>query len=278
MNPLAIGVTTWSVQIPEDNFGEILRKIKEDINLDVIQLGAWAKVELTKKVQEQWLEAIHKFGMEVSATCVAFLGEDYSTFESAIATIGFYDPKYFEPRYKHLCDMAELTTHLGVDLLTTHMGYVPHEVTSPKYSHMLDVTKRIADMLGEKGISLGMEVGGLETADDLLQFIEHSNCSNLKINYDPANLLRGGKGDPIEGLEVLRDHVVHVHLKDANAPTVPGLFGLETQLNEGGVGIERFVNKLKEIGYKGPLVIEREGGKDPAGDIRNSAALLRSLI
>ena len=278
MDSMAIGVTTWSVQIPEENFGEILRTIREDTKLQVIQLGAFGKVELTEETQEKWFEAIHQNEMEVSATCVAFLDEDYSTFDSAIATVGFYDPKYFEPRYKHLCDMAELTTKLGVELLTTHMGYVPHDVNSQKYKDMLDVTRRIADMLGERGISLGMEVGGLETADDLLRFVELSKCSNLKINYDPANLLRGGKGDPIEGLEVLRDYTVHVHLKDANAPTEPGLFGLETVLNEGGVGIQRFVDKLKEIGYKGPLIIEREGGDDPVGDIYNSAALLRSMI
>jgi sugar phosphate isomerase/epimerase len=40
---------------------------------------------------------------------------------------------------------------------------------------------------------------------------------------------------------------------------VPGALGEEKPLGQGSVGIERFVGTLKQIGYKGPLVIEREG-------------------
>ncbi len=39
---------------------------------------------------------------------------------------------------------------------------------------------------------------------------------------------------------------------------MPGALGEEKPLGQGAVGMERFVGKLKSIGFKGPLNIERE--------------------
>lgn len=273
-----IGVTTWSFRIPEVKFEEILRTIKVDTQLHIIQVGAFGKLELTKKVQEKWLEALTAYDFEVAATCVAFNGEDYSSVEAAIATVGFYDPKYLQVRFKHLCDMAELTSALGVNKLTTHLGFIPHETSKPKYQHMLDVTKRIAGVLGEKGINFGLEVGGLETAEDLLRFIQLVDHKNVKINFDPANLVRTGIDDPIEALGVLREHVMLVHLKDAIPPTEKGLFGDMVALGQGAIQVERFIEKLKEIDYQGPLLIEGEGGYDTVAHVCNARDLLRSLL
>jgi sugar phosphate isomerase/epimerase len=60
-------------------------------------------------------------------------------------------------------------------------------------------------------------------------------------------------------------------------------------LGEGAVGIDRFIAKLKEVGYKGPLTIEREVSLEQAmddrhkeglshlADIRNAISLLEKL-
>jgi L-ribulose-5-phosphate 3-epimerase len=51
-----------------------------------------------------------------------------------------------------------------------------------------------------------------------------------------------------------------VHAKDGDWPPkgVPGALGTERPLGQGSVGMPRFVAKLKEIGYKGTMNIERE--------------------
>jgi len=41
---------------------------------------------------------------------------------------------------------------------------------------------------------------------------------NLRINFDPANMILYGTGDPIEALGVLAPHVVSVHCKDGDWP------------------------------------------------------------
>jgi sugar phosphate isomerase/epimerase len=83
-----------------------------------------------------------------------------------------------------------------------------------------------------------------------------------------------GKDKPIEALETLRDHVVSVHCKDAVWPEEEGQLGSEMPLGEGQVDIPAFVAKLKEIGYTGPLTIEREAGDDRIGDILRGKELL----
>jgi L-ribulose-5-phosphate 3-epimerase len=278
MKPFEIGVTSWSFKIPEVKFDEILKTIKEDAGLRIVQVGAFGKVELNKEVQEKWLEALQSSGLEVIATCVAFNDEDYSDFESTIATVGFYDPKYFDARFKHLCNMAELTSALGVHLLTTHMGYIPHDTSQPGYSHILDATRKIADVLGEKQINLGMEVGGLETAEDLLRFVEKVGRENVKINFDPANLVRTAIDDPVETLDVLKEHVVLVHFKDAVPPAEQGLLGDIVALGQGAIHVEKFIQKLKMIGYSGPLIIEGEGGYDTVEHVCRARDLLQSLL
>lgn len=278
IEPLEIGVATWSFQIPETRFDEILHTVKEKVKVDLIQVGAFGHVELTQKIQDQWFESIQKFDLKVAATCVAFLGEDYSSVPAAIETVGFYDPGLFEGRFRHLCNMADLTEKLGVDLLTTHLGYIPHDVNSPEYAHMLDVTRRIADVLGGKGINFGLEVGGLETAEDLLRFVEKTGRPNVKINYDPANLVRTLIDDPIESFDVLKDYVVMIHFKDALPPEKRCMLGELAALGRGAVNVPGFVARILETGYRGPLMIEGEGGYDTVRDVCEAIDLLQSLL
>jgi L-ribulose-5-phosphate 3-epimerase len=49
-------------------------------------------------------------------------------------------------------------------------------------------------------------------------------------------------------------------------------------LGEGDVDMARFISTLVEIGYSGPLTIEREiAGEEQAKDIEKGVRLLRSL-
>jgi sugar phosphate isomerase/epimerase len=88
-----------------------------------------------------------------------------------------------------------------------------------------------------------------------------------------------GTGDPIEALQVVGHHVIGAHAKDGRWPAQKGTLGTETPLGAGDVGMERFINKLKEVGYKGALTIEREiEGEEQTKDILRGKALLEGLI
>ena len=90
-----------------------------------------------------------------------------------------------------------------------------------------------------------------------------------------------GTGDPIEALGILGPHVLSVHAKDGNWPPdgKPGALGTEWPLGEGSVGIERFLDKLKEVNFRGPLNIEREAENQEERmlDIAMAVQLLKRL-
>jgi L-ribulose-5-phosphate 3-epimerase len=81
--------------------------------------------------------------------------------------------------------------------------------------------------------------------------------------------------DAAEAIKELGELVVHVHLKDIEAPGehVTCSFGA------GCVPLERCVRALVEIGYDGTYTLEHEPeNRDPSEEIRSSAALVREWL
>ena len=89
-------------------------------------------------------------------------------------------------------------------------------------------------------------------------------CDNLFVNFDPANMILYGTGEPIEALQKLSSRVRSVHCKDACWAANPAKeWGQEMPLGQGEVGIEKYLETLDAIGYEGPLTIEREIPQEP---------------
>ena len=134
-------------------------------------------------------------------------------------------------------------------------------------------------MAQAKGVTIAFETGQ-ETAELLRRTLDELKCSNLKVNFDPANVLLYDKGDPLRAVEILGPDIRSVHVKDANRPTTPGAWGEEVPLGRGQVGIPAFVRTLKKVGYRGPLCIEREVGDQESRlrDIAHGVRVLRDAL
>jgi L-ribulose-5-phosphate 3-epimerase len=157
---------------------------------------------------------------------------------------------------------------LGLKDLTLHAGFIP-EPDDPGRKPMLDTLAKAGQLAAEAGITLAFETGQ-ETADLLRRTLDELKAPNLKVNFDPANMLLYDMGDPIRAVEILGPDIRSVHLKDARRPRVRGQWGEEVPLGEGEVDLPRFLQALKRVGYAGPLVIEREVG-DQASRLRDVA-------
>jgi sugar phosphate isomerase/epimerase len=144
---------------------------------------------------------------------------------------------------------------------------------------MLDTLARAGQLAREKRVTLAFETGQ-ETASLLRRTLDDLQAPNLKVNFDPANMLLYDMGDPIRAVEVLGPDIRSVHVKDAIRPTAPGEWGQEVPLGEGDVDIRKFVRALKRVGYSGPLVVEREVGDQPARlrDVAHGLAFLRECL
>src|SRR5262249_45432078 len=147
-------------------------------------------------------------------------------------------------------------------------GFSP-EPTDPGRRAMLDTLSKAGQLAADAGVTLAFETGQ-ETAELLRRTLDELNSPNLKVNFDPANMLLYDMGDPIRAVEILGPDIRSVHVKDARRPKAAGEWGQEVPLGEGEVGIKRFVLALKTIGYTGPLIVEREVG-DQAGRLRDVA-------
>jgi sugar phosphate isomerase/epimerase len=182
-----------------------------------------------------------------------------------------------EERTKEISDFA---TILGVTSIACHIGFVPEDRSDPNYTGVRDLVRRLCDYASRHGQTFALETGQ-ETAANLLAFFRDVDRANLGINFDPANMILYGSGDPIEALEILGPHVISVHAKDGDWPPkgVPGALGTEQPLGSGAVGMERFVKKLQDIGFRGPLNVEREveNQDERLRDVGAGIELLRRL-
>jgi L-ribulose-5-phosphate 3-epimerase len=126
------------------------------------------------------------------------------------------------------------------------------------YKDLRDLTRSLCDHCGKNDQNFVLETGQ-ESAAVLLSFIGDVDRKNLKVNFDPANMIMYGSGDPLKALKVLSPHVISVHCKDAHFPAKgTGLLGSECVLGDGEVNLPAFLKELRELGYKGALSIERE--------------------
>jgi sugar phosphate isomerase/epimerase len=196
-------------------------------------------------------------------------------------TVGFIPPATRAEREARTLAVSDMAAQLGVPGIATHVGFVPEDTRDEHYIVVREMVRRVCDHAAKHGQTFALETGQ-ESADTLLDFFLDVNRENLRINFDPANMILYGTGDPIAALGVLQQHVVTVHCKDGDWPpkNVAGALGTERPLGQGAVGMKRFIAKLREIRYKGPLCIEREvhDKAERARDIRAAVALLQKLV
>jgi sugar phosphate isomerase/epimerase len=198
---------------------------------------------------------------------IAFPGEDYSSIAAIRRTGGYVPDDQWALRKRMSEQAAVLGSELGLKAITTHVGFIPRK-GEPGYDKMLNRVREIARDFGSHGIELGMETGQ-ESAGELLEFLEDLNTPNVFVNFDSANMILYGAGDPIDAIRTLGGHIRHVHAKDGTASQQPGeAWGEEVPFGTGEVGPQRFLKALDRIGYRGPLAIEREAGAQRVADVR----------
>ncbi len=223
-------------------------------------------------------EAARAAGFVMTGAMLGFPGEDYTTPQTIQKTGGFGDPATRPERLERFAWALDRTLALGLSDLMLHAGFIP-EPGDPDRKPFLDTLAKVADLAKAKGITVGFETGQ-ETADLLRRTLDELKCSNLKVNFDPANMLLYDKGDPLRAVEILGPDIRSVHVKDANRPTTPGQWGQEVPLGQGQVNMRRFVETLKKVGYTGPLVIEREVGNQEqrVADCAHGIRVLQGIL
>lgn len=275
LEPLAVGVCSWSLQVtsvPE------LKGFLDRLGVDVVQIACGDPHHASWSEGDGMPAAAKAAGFRMSAAMLGFPGEDYTTPATIQRTGGFGDPATRPERLDRLRWALARTRDLGLSDMTLHAGFIP-EPRDPGRKSFLDTLAAAADLAKTAGVTLAFETGQ-ETADLLRLTLDDLRSPNLKVNFDPANMLLYDKGDPLRAVEILAPDIQSVHVKDARRPKTPGAWGEEVPLGAGEVDIAQFLKTLKKVGYRGPLCIEREVGDQQARfrDIAHGIAFVKSNL
>ncbi len=260
----------------DEGLGASLDAVRS-LGVESVQLHAPSASSRTPSGAREILKNFSDANIDISAVFVGFPEDDYSTVEKVKNTVGLVPPSYRSKRLAETLDVANFAKALGVDAIGMHLGFVPEDHTDVAFPEIVETTRIVCDHCATNDQFFHLETGQ-ETAKGLIQFIEAVGRDNLAVNFDPANMILYGAGDPLTALEIVGPFVRSVHCKDAKYERRVGQPWYEdAPLGEGDVDIEAFLSKLYLLGYRGPLTIEREYSPDQQGDIAAALELLRSL-
>lgn len=280
-----IGVIVDSFRLP---VREALLKAKE-VGAEGVQIYATSgemDPDLLSTEQRQELKAyIDSLGLQVSALCGDMGGH------------GFQDRAGNPEKIEKSKRILDLAFDLGTNIVTTHIGIVP-EAGSEIYKAMQEACEELSVYANSKGGHFAIETGP-EHAAHLKQFLDTLSGDGVAVNFDPANMVMVTGDDPAQGVHLLKDYIVHTHVKDGvrlqevDPREVYGMLGYEPMthekiaematsgpfqelpLGEGGVDFDAYFQALNDIGYKGYLTIEREAGDTPEVDIQKAVEFIK---
>jgi sugar phosphate isomerase/epimerase len=267
-----IGVCSWSLK-PKDT-ADLISSVQQ-LGLSHIQLALGPLVGLDDKRKHHAFGLLRAAGLTITAGMISFPGENYGTIATIRQTGGYVPDEHWAQRKAMSKAAGQIAQELGIARLSTHVGFIPKS-SEPHYGTMVERVCEVADPLNAAGIELLMETGQ-ETGPELLQFLNDLKCRNVRANFDPANMILYGAGDPIEAVRTLGRHIGHVHIKDATLSQRPGQdWGAEVPFGQGDVPVKEFFQALEDVGYTGALTIEREAGQNRMQDVRTAIETIRA--
>ncbi len=252
-------------------------EVAQELGVPTVHLHAPQRSTRTKKHADQFLARLKDFGIRISVVFCGYDGESYADIPTVSKTVGLVPPETRAERVKETKEISDFAKLLGVGAIGLHVGFVPHDVKDPLHAQVVAVTREICDHCKQNGQNLHLETGQ-EAADTLVDFLGEVDRDNLFVNFDPANMILYGSGEPIQALKKVGRFVRSVHCKDAKWAAKPGQeWGAEVPFGDGDVGAETFLRTLKDIGYTGPLTIEREIPQEPSRQKEEIGRAIRLL-
>lgn len=244
--------------------------------------GEFSPEVLTTAEKEVIKDLLKKNGLVVSALCGDMGGYGFE--------IEAECPERIE-KTKKIIDLAK---EFGTNVVTTHIGVIPADENNPTFKVMLNALTECGIYAKSQGVTLAIETGP-EIAPTLFNFVSKTK-GGVGVNLDPANFIMVTDQDPTEAVYLLKDYIVHTHLKDGvmlkksdpkeiyDCFAEGGIESLnvadyfeETPIGKGNVDFVKYLSALKEIGFDGFLTVEREAGDKPIEDILEGLDYIKGL-
>lgn len=145
-------------------------------------------------------------------------------------------------------------------------------IPEARFPILMDNLHRAAELARSMGFDVVVHPHAgtyIETADEVTRVLDAMDLSLLGLCLDTGHLRYGG-ADPAHLVRQYREHIRHVHVKDARMQVIAdcrrddvGLQvalarGVFCELGQGDSGIPEVIAALDEVGYEGWLVVEQD--------------------
>lgn len=255
-NAHRIGVCSWSLR-PTGSLD--LAAMAHRVGIKHIQLH----LDPVRESKSDWgeiqtIQVLRRAGIEIVSGMMSMAGEDYATLESIARTGGVRADATWPTNLAAAKGNARLARRLGLSLVTFHAGFIPRDAGAER-SKMIDRLRQIVDVFDDSGVRVAFETGQ-ESAETLLDALRELERPHAGVNFDPANMVLYGMGNPVAALELLAPRVAQIHIKDAVPAANAGEWGDEVPAGTGSVDWTRFFQAIAHRGIGCDLIIEREAG------------------
>ncbi|HMP79253.1 MAG TPA: sugar phosphate isomerase/epimerase family protein [Pirellulaceae bacterium] len=230
----------------------------------------------------------------------------------AVSALGYYpnalSPHADEARLasEHIRRVIEAAGRLGVGM-NTFIGRDPRLTVDANWPRMLDTWGPLVEFAQSHGVRIGIEnCPMLFTADEWpggknlatspaiwRQLFADLPSAHFGLNYDPSHMI-WQQMDYLMPIVEFADRLFHIHAKDARIERARlndiGILGFPNQYHTpkipglGDIDWHAFTDKLREIGYTGPVCVEVEDRSFEGSlelrqsALRQSAEYLRPLL
>lgn len=169
--------------------------------------------------------------------------------------------------------VMKLARELGCGLVVNHLGGVP-EKDDPAWPLLCEVLADLGRYGQHVGALLAAETGS-ESGPELARLLAALPEGSLGVTLNPGNLIINGYA-PLEAVETLGPHIVHVRATDAVHDPYARR-GHEVPLGRGSAEYPTLLGALEEHDYRGYFTVARYNSENPLRELSLAVQYLKNL-
>jgi sugar phosphate isomerase/epimerase len=197
-----------------------------------------------------------------------------------VSAVGFhtrrgYDvPEELERRVSATKAAMKMAADLRAAVVVNQVGTVPAEPSGRAWDTLVAALADLGRYGQHVGATLAAQTGS-ESGADLAGLIAALPEGGLGVDLNPGNLVVNGFS-PLEAVESLGPHILHVHATDGVRDLARGR-GLEVPLGRGTADFPALLGALEDHQYRGYFTIARRDCENPEFEIAEAVKYLQNL-
>ena len=197
-----------------------------------------------------------------------------------VSAVGFHTRRGYdssddiEARVAATKAAMKLAAELRAPVVVNQIGQVPPKSEGPAWNLLVNTLNDLS-LYGQHVGALLAAQTGTESGADLARLIAALPERGIGVDLDPGNLIINGFS-PLEAVEALGPHILHVHARDGVRDLARGR-GLEVPLGRGTADFPALLGALEDHQYRGYFTIAREVSENPEFEIGEAVKYLKNL-